>query len=264
MQKYTSFIYNKVLPIAGGPMDNVKNQRDNVILIMSGKGGVGKTTVAVNLAYALSQEQNIGLLDIDLHGPNVPKMLGIDKKNVLADDNQKLIPINYSPSLKVLSIAPMIEHGAPVIWRGPMKHKVIKQFTQDVLWGDLDFLIIDFPPGTGDEYISTVQLIKNIFGAVIVSMPQEVSLIDSERSINFCKKMNIPIIGLIENMAGEIFGKGKVKEIADNNKVKFLGSISLNSTITDNSNKGVPFYSHESKAKEEFDEIIKKIKEVLP
>jgi ATP-binding protein involved in chromosome partitioning len=192
-------------------MDRIKNK----ILILSGKGGVGKTTIAVNLALSLALSgKRTGILDADIHGPDVPKMLGLDNEKLQSVDDF-ILPIEHESSLKVMSIGFMVPENESVIWRGPMKHNLIKQFIENVDWGDLDYLVIDFPPGTGDEQISTAQLIGKVSGAVIVSTPQKVAILDSVRTIDFCRKMNIPIYGIIENMSGGIFGKGTISKVAE-------------------------------------------------
>ena len=235
-------------------MDKIKNK----VLIMSGKGGVGKTTIAVNLAYALSRMNfKVGLLDVDIHGPNVPKMLDLSQEK-LTSSKDKIVPLKKD-NLKVVSLGFMLNKSDSVIWRGPMKHNLIKQFINDVEWGNLDFLIIDFPPGTGDEAISVSQLLSNITGTVIVSMPQQVSLIDVERSIDFSRKVNIPIVGIIENMSGSIFGEGTVKGFAKSLNVDFLGSLGLNEKIRISGDEGKPFVIQDSDSKKSFEPIVKKI-----
>ena len=234
-------------------MDNIKHK----LLVMSGKGGVGKTTIAVNLAYALSEKGfKVGLLDVDIHGPNAPKMLKLENKKLRIEDN-KIIPINFSDNLKVISMAFLLKKADAVIWRGPMKHKVIKQFLDDVIWGELDYLVIDLPPGTGDEALSISQLLNNITGTIIVSTPQEVALLDCIKSIDFSKKLNIPILGLIENMSGEIFGEGEVEETAKKEKISFLGRLELNAEIRKAGDKGTPFAT-----KELFNAISNKIQKI--
>ena len=202
------------------------------IAVFSGKGGVGKTTVSVNLAYALKNEgYSTGILDSDITGPNVAKMFGIDGEAIIQDS--KIIPFEKS-GVKMISIASLIGNGQPVIWRGPLRSKMINQFLADVEWGELDYLIADLPPGTGDEILTICQQMKPDF-AVIVTTPQEVSIIDAERALNMAKHIQIPFIGIVENMSGficphckkeiELFGTGGGKKLAENYNVNFLGSI---------------------------------------
>ncbi len=205
---------------------------DHRIAVFSGKGGVGKTTVSVNLAYLLQSEGfSTGILDADITGPNVAKMFGIDSEVIILDS--KIIPFEKH-GVKMISIASMIGRGQPVIWRGPLRSKMINQFLADVEWGKLDYLIADLPPGTGDEILTICQQMKPDF-AVIVTTPQEVSVIDAERAVNMAKHINIPFIGVIENMASficphckneiDLFGTGGGKKLAEDHNVAFLGSI---------------------------------------
>jgi len=235
------------------------------IFIMSNKGGVGKTTVAVNLAYSLSEEgYKVGLLDIDIHGPNAPEMLGLKNKRVEAE-NEKIVPVKFNDNLYIMSIAFLTENqDQPVIWRGPLKTKLINQFIEDVKWPKLDFLVVDLPPGTGDETITIMQILKEDSGSIIVSTPQKVSVMDARKAITVSKKFDIPIIGLIENMSGDVFGIETVEKLAENTKVTFLGKLSMDKTITDFSNKGKPFMVNKKiKAYTEFKNIIEKIKKNL-
>jgi len=239
-------------------MNNIKHK----LLVMSGKGGVGKTTIAVNMAYTLySLGLKVGLLDADIHGPNVPKMLRATEEKLLVTDDNKIMPLKIYHDLKMISMAFLIKKNDSVIWRGPMKHNIIKQFINDVKWGNLDYLIVDLPPGTGDECISTIQLLKNISGVVIVSTPQQVSIIDAVKSIDFCHKMNVPIIGMIENMSNGIFGKDTILKVATEYNVNFLGAVSLNRNIVESSDKGKPFVLEENNSKKEFKVIVNRIKE---
>lgn len=234
------------------------------ILVMSGKGGVGKTTISVNLSYFLYKKKfNVGLLDVDIHGPNVLKMLGQNNVSLKIKDD-KLQPFIFDSNFKIASIAGFIDDDSAIIWRGPKKHSAIKQLSHDVNWGKLNYLIVDFPPGSGDEHISATQLLSDIYGAIIVSTPQKVSLMDMDRSIDFCEKMNIPIIGAIENMSGGIFGSDSVKPRCDKKMIDFLGKINLSETITNSSETGESFLEKEnSKLNQNFknivDNIIKKI-----
>jgi ATP-binding protein involved in chromosome partitioning len=225
------------------------------IIVLSGKGGVGKSTVAVNLAVSLAEKKfKTGLLDIDIHGPSVPKLLGIDGGQVMGARNGKMTPVEYNEYLKVISIGFLLQdNDTAVIWRGPMKYTVIKQFLADVDWGDLDYLIVDSPPGTGDEPLSICQLIENADGAVVVTTPQDVALIDVRKSVNFCKQLNMPVIGVIENMSGftcphcgketDIFKNGGGEKMAGDMDVPFLGSIPIEHQIAASGDSGKPFHN---------------------
>lgn len=209
----------------------------NKFIIMSGKGGVGKTSVSVNIAIALANKgYKVGLLDVDIHGPDIPRMLGLHGL-LDANEDQKIQPLLFSENLSAVSMESlMIDKDDAVIWRGPMKHAAIRQFIGDVNWGKLDFLIIDSPPGTGDEPITITQIINDA-QAVIVTTPQEVALADVRKSISFCKQVKMNIFGLVENMSGyscphcgeilDIFGAGGGQKTADNAEIEFLGEIPI-------------------------------------
>jgi len=191
----------------------------HVILVLSGKGGVGKSTVSTNLASALAAHgRQVGLLDLDIHGPNIPKMLGIEDQRPAVLENH-MEPVHVTGNLAVMSMAFLLpDTSSPVIWRGPMKMAVIGQFLSDVNWGSLDYLIVDLPPGTGDEALSIVQLAPNVQGAVIVTTPQDVAVLDAVKAVKFMEKLELPVIGIIENMSGmicphcgdtiDLFGRG--------------------------------------------------------
>ena len=216
-------------------------QIKNKVLVMSGKGGVGKTSTSVNLAIALSKKgYRVGIMDVDLHGPDVPRMLGLDAPPDL-NENRKLVPIPYSKTLSVISIESLSQDkDNAIIWRGPIKFSAIRQFIADVEWGDLDFLIIDSPPGTGDEPLTVAQTIPDA-KALIVTTPQEVSLADVRKSINFCKTVKMEIFGLVENMSGfacphcgetvDIFGTGGGEKTAAAAGIRFLGKIPFDPNI---------------------------------
>lgn len=246
------------------------------IIVLSGKGGVGKSTVATNLAVGLALNGlDVGLMDIDIHGPNIPKMLGIEDKRVEGKDG-KIIPVSYGETLKVISIGFLIpKDDDPIIWRGPLKTNLIRQFVEQTDWGTLDYLIIDSPPGTGDEPLSVVQSFKGLSGAIIVTTPQDVSLLDSRKAINFAKALNIPILGVIENMSGficphcgkvtEIFKSGGGERIASEMQVPFLGKIPLEPQIVSASDEGRPYVYFYNKLKTAsiFEEIVNKIRNTL-
>lgn len=246
------------------------------IVVMSGKGGVGKTTVAVNLSYALAlMGKKVGLLDIDLHGPNVAKMLGLEDEE-LSSDGEEIEPFEDRYGVKVVSIAMMLGRpDVPVIWRGPLKTVAIRQFLSDVRWGELDYLIIDAPPGTGDELISICQFIPDMDGAVIVTTPQDVAILDSTKATMFAKKLNIPVIGIIENMSGficphckkeiNIFGTGGGEKAAHKLKVPFLGRIPIEPEIVRSGDSGKPFVLSKNlpQIAADMNEIVKKITEKI-
>lgn len=230
--------------------DTLKNIK-HVIIVMSGKGGVGKSTVSSNLAMSLSMKGfKTGVMDIDITGPNIPKMFAVEDRQLMVE-NEKLIPVAIPPSLKLMSMAFLLQSkDTPVLWRGPVKMGAIKQFIEDVNWGDLDYLVIDMPPGTGDEALSIVQLIPKADGMVIVTTPQDVALLDSRKSLVFGAETNIPIIGIIENMSGfvcphcgevtNIFKTGGGEATAKEMNVQFLGRIPIEPGIVDAGDSGIP------------------------
>ena len=220
-------------------------------IVMSGKGGVGKTSTSVNIAMALAKKGfQVGIMDVDMHGPDVPRMLGF--KGVLdLNQNQKLNPMSYSDCLKAVSIESLtMSKDDAIIWRGPIKFSAIRQFIADVEWGDLDFLIIDSPPGTGDEPLTIAQVISDA-KAIIVTTPQEVSLADVRKSISFCKTVNMEIFGLIENMSGfscphcgeiiDLFGTGGGKRTAEATGARFLGAIPFDRNVVACGDEGVSY-----------------------
>ncbi|HVN74031.1 MAG TPA: Mrp/NBP35 family ATP-binding protein [Methanoregula sp.] len=224
----------------------------HVIMVLSGKGGVGKSTVSVNLAYSLSSHgYRVGLLDLDMHGPNIPIMLGI-QDHKLAMMGNKIEPVHVTGSLSVISMAFLLpDTSTPIIWRGPMKMAAIQQFLTDVNWGALDFLVVDLPPGTGDEALTIAQIAPNVRGAVIVTTPQDVATLDARKSAKFVEKLGLPVVGVIENMSGlicphcgteiDLFGKGGGKKVAEELNVPFLGAIPLDIEMRKAGDEGRPF-----------------------
>lgn len=233
----------------------LKNRMSRIkhkIIVMSGKGGVGKTSVSVNLSYALALTgREVGLVDIDLHGPNIAKMLGVEGQAFTGSDNG-IEPVRVLPNLKAASISfATANPDMPIIWRGPLKMSAIRQFLGEINWGELDYLVIDSPPGTGDEPLSACQLIPEVSGAVIVTTPQDVSILDARKSVFFARQLKIPIIGIIENMSGfvcphcgketPIFKKGGGEKAAKDLGVPFLGRIPFEPAMVEMADKGLPF-----------------------
>jgi len=248
------------------------------IAIISGKGGVGKSTVTINLAmsFAIHGYVNyVGIVDADIHGPCIPKMLGLRGQRLQANP-LGIFPVMGPLGIKVVSMDFLLpSDDAPIIWRGPLKMRAIQQFLSDIMWGELEFLFIDLPPGTGDEPLSVMQLIPDMDGVIIVTIPSEVSQVVVRKAVIFAKQMNVPVIGIIENMSGfvcpkcgtetNIFKAGGGQKIAEDLSVPFLGSIPIDPEICSDSDNGKPFIighmdSHASKA---FAEIVKKIEHFL-
>jgi ATP-binding protein involved in chromosome partitioning len=239
----------------------------NAIAVASGKGGVGKSTVAVNMAVSLAMHgARVGLLDADIYGPNIPTMMGVD--HLPAPKEDRLIPAE-AYGVKMMSIGFMVRPGQPLIWRGPMLHTAVRQFLADVEWGELDYLIIDLPPGTGDAQLSLMQSIT-LSGGVIVTMPQQVSLDDASRGLAMFNQLNVPVLGVIENMSYldmpdgsrmDIFGQGGGETLARNYKVPFLGSIPIEPGVRKGGDSGKPivYFQPESNAAKIMVEITEKL-----
>ena len=234
----------------------------NIIVVGSGKGGVGKSTVTVNLAISMAKKNlNVGLLDADIYGPSIPKMLGIKEKPDVSEKKKILPYLKYG--IKSISIGNMIPDNGAVIWRGAMASSAIRQLFNDVDWGDLDYLLVDLPPGTGDIQLSLCQSLT-LKGAVIVSTPQEISLIDVRKSINMFKKVNVPIVGIVQNMSffeiegkkNYIFGKNGVHTEAKKQNLKLLGDIPILTGLSESGDVGKPLAFNEgNKVFEIFQEI---------
>jgi ATP-binding protein involved in chromosome partitioning len=248
---------------------------NNRLLVFSGKGGVGKSTVAANLGLALSERKlKVGLIDVDIHGPNLAKMLGVEGKTIQPTDQNRIMPVAVTGNLSLISVSFFLQTmDNPVIWRGPLKMKIIQQFLTDVVWGELDWLIIDSPPGTGDEPLSIAQLIPAT-GVIVVTTPQEVSLMDSRKAVNFARALKLHVYGIIENMSGlecphcggniEIFKSGGGERTADALGVPFLGRIPMEPRIVQLADDGKPFvvYFPDSPAARAFNDIVEKIMEM--
>jgi len=247
-------------------------QVKHTVIVMSGKGGVGKTTVAANLAVALSmQDLDVGLMDADIHGPNIPKILGIEDKRPEIEGST-FLPVHVTPRLKAMSIGFLLpSRDSSVIWRGPMKANVLRQFIADVEWGELDYMIVDLPPGTGDEALSVVQLMGKLDGSIIVTTPQELALLDSRKAVNFSRILRVPVIGIIENMSGfvcphcgkevNIFKYGGGERAARELDVPFLGRVPLDPQMVEAADNGTPFVLQQgSRVRQAFEEIVEKVR----
>ncbi|MDD1772197.1 MAG: Mrp/NBP35 family ATP-binding protein [Methanomassiliicoccales archaeon] len=221
------------------------------IIVMSGKGGVGKSTVTVNIATALAMRgYEVGILDADIHGPNIPKMLHIEDGEVMSDEDG-LMPVLVPPHMKVMSMAFLLQDpDTPVVWRGPIKMGALRQFVADVKWGDLDYLIVDLPPGTGDEPLTIGQLLEDADGAIIVTTPQDVALLDSRKSVTFAQALKLPVLGIVENMSGlicphcqnhiDLFKVGGGERAAAEMGVPFLGRVPLDPNVVLGGDDGTP------------------------
>lgn len=245
------------------------------IAVISGKGGVGKSTVTANLGLALAWHgYEVGILDADLHGPCIPKLLGM-RGYALQWGPPGAFPAIGPLRMKVVSMDFLLKDEAPLIWRGPLKMKAIEQFLSEIVWGSLDFLLVDLPPGTGDEALSVMQLIPEMGGVIIVTIPSEVSQIVVKKAVKFARLMKVPIIGVAENMSGfvcpkcgeetDIFKAGGGRKIAEDMTTPFLGSIPLDPRVCEDSDKGTPFIvAHaETPAAKAFMEMVKQVEAFL-
>ncbi len=258
--------------------DKLKDRMKKIkhkIMVLSGKGGVGKSTVAANIAIALGMNgMHVGLLDVDFHGPSIPKLLGLEGCQFRVE-GEEMVPVEFAASIKVMSLGFLLpKQDTAVIWRGPVKMSAIKQLLTDVRWGELDYLVMDFPPGTGDEALSIAQLLPDSEGAVIVTTPQDLALADVRKSIDFCRQLKIRVIGVIENMSGlscphcnkviDIFKSGGGEVMAKEQGVPFLGRIPIEPKIVEASDMGTPFCYKYNKmeAAAAFLKIVEKIAEI--
>jgi len=251
----------------------------NKLAVLSGKGGVGKSTITVNLAIALARKgHKVGVLDADIHGPSIPKILGIRGRELTAGriEGLGIFPVKGPLDIKVISMDFLLsDDETPVIWRGPMKMGAIRQFLADVAWGDLDFLLIDLPPGTGDEPLSIMQLVPDIDGILMITAPSEVSQIVVKRAIGFTRELRVPLVGIVENMSKfvcpkcgtefDILGTGGGQKISEELGIPFLGKIPIDQRICEDSDKGTPFIIEhaDTPATKAFVQIVDKIEEFL-
>lgn len=231
--------------------DNISRIKHKIV-VLSGKGGVGKSTIATNIATALTLKgQKVGLMDVDIHGPSIPKMLGLEGEKLKGFETG-LAPIVYTDNLRVISVGFILKtQNDAIIWRAPLKHKIIREFLTDVKWGEIDYLIIDSPPGTGDEPLSVIQLMEDADGAIVVTTPQDVALTDVRKAITFCRQVKLPIIGVVENMSGfvcphcnktvDIFKSGGGEQMALEMEVPFLGRIPLEPKVVETGDNGHPY-----------------------
>ncbi len=249
---------------------------DMKLLVLSGKGGVGKSMVAVNLARSLAGAgKKVGLLDVDIHGPSIPKLFGLEDAKIRVNNNQ-MEPVRVSENLSVMSIGFLLPARTDaVVWRGPMKYSFIRQSLKDVAWGKLDCLVIDSPPGTGDEPLSVAQLAGSPSAAVIVTTPQELAIEDVRRCVAFCNLISLPVVGMVENMSGflcptcgsriDLFKTGGGENLAEEMNVRFLGKVPFDPVVMELSDAGKSFVetSHRSPAKAAMQNIGEKVIEVV-
>ncbi|MBC8313437.1 MAG: Mrp/NBP35 family ATP-binding protein [Candidatus Cloacimonetes bacterium] len=253
------------------------NKIKHKLIILSGKGGVGKSTIAVNLAFGLSKiGKKVGVLDVDIHGPSIAKLLGIEGRVITKSKNDRPGPIRVNDNLFAMTIASLLKNpDDPIIWRGPLKMGVIKQFLSDIQWPVLDYLIIDCPPGTGDEPLSAVQIIGKLDGSIIVSTPQDLALLDVRKTINFSVKMNVPILGIIQNMSAfkcphcgkeiDVFSGSGISKAVKDFGIEVLGKIPIDKKIAESGDAGLGFiHNYENlESSKEMLKIIDKIMEKI-
>jgi ATP-binding protein involved in chromosome partitioning len=247
------------------------------IMIMSGKGGVGKSTVAANLAIGLAlRGYNVGLLDCDIHGPTIPTIFGLESER-LAVNEEGILPIQILPNLSVMSVGFLLEtKDSPVIWRGPAKTRVIQQFLEDVIWGELDFLIIDLPPGTGDEPLSVAQLIPNCDGSILVTTPQDMALVSVRKAIRFSEKLKVPVIGLVDNMHGltcphcvkpiEVFGTDGVEKASKDFNIPILAKLPIEPKVAEMEDRGTvlrEILEHNTEWQKNFEYVVSAVEKIL-
>ena len=261
-------------PVIGPPPKSTKYKGvKHTIMVMSGKGGVGKSTVSVNLSVTLARKFKVGLIDADINGPDDPKMLGVSDAQIEAGD-AGIIPVSSKYGVDVISMGFLLPNeDTAVIWRGALRHKAIQQFLEDVAWGERDYIILDMPPGTGDEGLSVAQLVPDADGIIIVVTPQDVALLDARKAMNFATQLKLPVLGIIENMSGfvcphcgetaNIFKTGGGEEAAKKYNVPFLGRIPLVSEVVVSSDNGTPIAVTDNVVAKIFSDITDRIVEIV-
>ncbi len=238
-------------------------------MVMSGKGGVGKSTFSVNIAVTLARKYRVGLIDADINGPDDPKLLGVTKEKLYTQDGG-ILPIDSPYGVKVISMAFLLpDEKTAVIWRGALRHKAVQQFLEDTIWDNIDYGILDFPPGTGDEALTVSQLVPQADGVVIVVTPQDLALLDAKKAINFAEQMHIKVLGIVENMSGfacphcgeitDIFRSGGAEELAKELNIPFLGKIPIFPEIVQNGDEGIPAVEASEKVREVYEKIAEKL-----
>ena len=236
---------------------------------MSGKGGVGKSTFSVNLAVSMGKTKNVGIIDADINGPDDPMLLGVSKDKLHVENN-KIIPMKTKYGVDVISMAFFLpDDSTAVIWRGALRHKAIQQFLEDATWEGKDYVIIDFPPGTGDEALSVAQMIPEVDGVVIVVTPQDLALLDAKKAINFAEQLHLKVIGIVENMSGfscphcgtvtNIFKTGGAEALAKELNIEFLGKIPIYPEIVQHADTGVPAVESSEEVRKIYNEISSRI-----
>ncbi len=261
-------------PVIGPPPKSTKYTGvKHTIMVMSGKGGVGKSTVSVNLAVTLAKKFKVGLIDVDINGPDDPMLLGVSGRDVEVKENQ-ILPVKSDFGVDVISMGFMLpSDDTAIIWRGALRHKAIQQFLEEVQWEGYDFMVLDMPPGTGDEALSISQLVPKVDGVVIVVTPQDVALLDARKAIDFCKKVEMRVLGIVENMSGfvcphcgettYIFKKGGGEEAAKKYNVPFLGRIPFSLDVVNGTDDGKPSAASDNEVSRIFSEITQKVEDEL-
>ena len=261
-------------PVVTAPQPSSKYQGvKHTVLVMSGKGVVGKSTFSVNLSVTLAKKFKVGLIDADINGPDDPLLLGISKEKLVANE-KGIIPASTKYGVKVISMAFMLpDDGTAVIWRGALRHKAIQQFLEDVFWDNADYVILDLPPGTGDEALTVSQLVPQADGIIIVITPQDVALLDARKALDFASKLKLNVIGMVENMSGfvcphcgkttNIFKSGGAEELCKRLGIPFLGRIPIHPEIVENGDMGIPAVEISDEIRKEFENITSKVEEIL-